>query len=86
MRKVLVIAAMVIGCSLSAFCWNCSVAGEVRVQVPLSYTGSGTGDGNNQVVEQGGLNFVCEALPTATTTPSTTTNINTSNSTSGATS
>ena len=86
MRKVLAIAAMVIGCSLSAFCWNCSVAGEVRVQVPLSYTGSGTGDGNNQVVEQGGLNFVCEALPTATTTPSTTTNTNTNNSTSGATS
>jgi len=83
MKKVaMLLFGLALFVPVQMFGWNCSVAGEVRVQVPPSYTGSGTGDGNNQVVSQGGLNFVCETLPTPPTTPSTTTN--TSNSTSGA--
>lgn len=61
----------------SAFAWDCTVPGQIRVQVASNYTGNGVGDGNNQVVSQGGLNFACQYDPAA---PS-----NTNNSTSSST-
>lgn len=72
--------------SVPSFAWNCSVPGQIRVQVPSGTTGNGTGDGSGQVVVDSGLTFICEALPPTTppTTPSTSTS--SSNSTSGATS
>jgi len=76
-------------CCSPAFAWNCTVAGEGRVQVPASYTGNGVGDGNNQVVSQGGLNFACLPDPIPMPTPTagnTNTNTNSSTSTSGSTS
>jgi hypothetical protein len=51
----------------TALAWNCTTAGQVRVQVPTGTVGSGTGDGSGQVVVDNGLTFICEALPTATT-------------------
>lgn len=83
MKKTMLLA--VILCAASAFGWNCTTPGQVRVQVPTGTVGSGTGDGSGQVVVDSGLTFICEALPTATTTP-TTTNSNTNNSASNSTS
>ena len=76
-------ALMIFGLAmcLPAYGWNCSVAGEGRVQVPASYVGNGPGDGNNQVVADGGLNFAC--LPDPIPPSGATAN---SGSTSGATS
>src|ERR1700684_1016666 len=59
MKKFLAVAVLMFASCGMSRAWNCSVAGEGRVQVPTSYTGNGTGDGNNQVVSQGGLNFGC---------------------------
>ena len=84
MRKVLAIAAMVIGCSFSALAWNCSNPLAERVVVPSTTTGT-YGDGNGQLASYNGSLYECEVVvPSTPTTPSTTSN--TSNSTSGATS
>jgi hypothetical protein len=84
MRKVLVIAAMVIGCSLSAFSWNCSDPLAERVVVPSGTSGT-YGDADGQLALYNGALYECKVVPvTPPTTPSTTSN--TSNSTSGATS
>ena len=81
MKKVFAIAVLMLSCSM-AFGWNCSTAGQVRVQVPNGTLGNGTGDGSGQVVVDSGLTFICEALPVATTTPPSATS--SSASTSGA--
>ena len=79
MKKAMVLAMVL--CAASAFGWNCTTPGQVRVQVPTGTLGSGTGDGSGQVVVDSGLTFICEALPTAVTTPpSSTTNSNTNTS------
>jgi len=82
MKKTMLLA--VILCAASAFGWTCTTPGQVRVQVPTGTVGSGTGDGSGQVVVDSGLTFICEVLPTATTTPPSATA--TSGSTSTATS
>ena len=82
MKKTMLLA--VILCAASAFGWNCTTPGQVRVQVPTGTVGSGTGDGSGQVVVDSGLTFICEVLPTATPTPPSATA--TSGSTSTATS
>lgn len=86
MKKTLVLAMVL--CAASAFGWNCTTPGQVRVQVPTGTKGSGTGDGSGQVVVDSGLTFICETLPTAVTTPpsSSTTNSNTNTNASSATS
>jgi hypothetical protein len=87
-RSIATLAAFVL-LSMSAFAWNCSTPGQVRVQVPTGTVGTGTGDGSGQVVVDNGLTFVCETLPTPPTTPTTPTTSNSTsaaNSTSGATS
>jgi hypothetical protein len=89
MKKFLAVAVVMFASCGMSMAWNCSVAGEGRVQVPASYTGNGTGDGNNQVVSQGGLNFACLPDPIPMPTPTagnTNTNTNNSTSTSGSTS
>jgi hypothetical protein len=81
MKKFLaMVVLMFASCSVS-MAWNCTVAGEGRVQVPASYTGNGVGDGNNQVVSQGGLNFACLPDPIPTPAPTTGTNANTNSNT-----
>jgi hypothetical protein len=91
MKKFLAVALLMFASCSVSMAWNCTVAGEGRVQVPASYTGNGVGDGNNQVVSQGGLNFACLPDPIPTPAPTagntnTNTNNNTSTSTSGSTS
>jgi hypothetical protein len=74
--------------SLSAFAWNCTQPGQVRVQVPTGTVGNGIGDGPGQVVVDNGLTFQCQTLPPATppTTPTTATSTSSSGATSGSTS
>jgi hypothetical protein len=68
-KKVLLLAAVVLGSSLSAMCWNCT-GNNIRVQVPTGTVGTGTGDAPGNVVVDNGLTFECEAPPTTpTTTP-----------------
>jgi hypothetical protein len=86
MKKTMVLAVLMFGCSMSALAWNCTAPNQVRVQVPTGTVGNGTGDGSGQVVVDSGLTFICEALPTATTVPPSSTSSATSGSTSGATS
>ena len=89
MKKFLAVAVVMFASCGMSMAWNCSVAGEGRVQVPASYTGNGTGDGNNQVVSQGGLNFAClpDPIPTpAPTAGNANSNTNNNTSTSGSTS
>jgi hypothetical protein len=86
MRKFLVVAAMVIGCSLTGFAWNCSDPLAERVVVPSTTTGT-YGDADGQLALYNGLIYECEVVkvtpPPSTPPTSTTTNNNTS--TSGAT-
>lgn len=70
--------------SMSAFAWNCTQPGQVRVQVPTGTIGNGVGDGPGQVVVDNGLTFQCQTLPSAVPTPPTATSTSTSGSTSGA--
>jgi hypothetical protein len=89
MRKFLVVAAMMIGCSLTGFAWNCSDPLAERVVVPSTTTGT-YGDADGQLALYNGLVYECEVVkitpPPPTTPPtSTTTNNNNSSSTSGAT-
>ena len=84
MKKTMVLAVLMFGCSMSALAWNCTAPNQVRVQVPTGTVGNGTGDGSGQVVVDSGLTFICEVLPTATPTPPSATA--TSGSTSTATS
>ena len=86
MKKTMVLAVLMFGCSMSALAWNCTAPNQVRVQVPTGTVGNGTGDGSGQVVVDSGLTFICEVLPTATTAPPSSTSTATSGSTSGATS
>ena len=86
MKKFLAVAVVMFASCGMSMAWNCSVAGEGRVQVPASYTGNGTGDGNNQVVSQGGLNFACLPDPIPTPAPTTGTNTNTNSNTNNSTS
>jgi hypothetical protein len=92
MKKFLAVALLMFASCSVSMAWNCTVAGEGRVQVPASYVGNGVGDGNNQVVSQGGLNFACLPDPIPTPAPTTSgntntnTNTNSSTSTSGSTS
>ena len=77
----LLIIATALACP--AFAWNCTTAGQVRVQVPAGTVGNGTGDGSGQVVVDNGLTFICEALPTNTLAPAinnTNSNLNTNTS------
>lgn len=74
-----ILMLLILATSSLCFGWNCSVPGEIRVQVPSSYKGNGTGDGNNQVVTVQGLSFVCEAPPTTSTPSTTNTNSNSNN-------
>ena len=78
--------ALVVLCATSAFGWNCSTSGQVRVQVPAGTVGNGTGDGSGQVVVDSGLTFECETLPTTTTPTSTSNATSASNSAANSTS
>lgn len=79
--RVLLVAVTALCCT-SAFGWNCSVPGQIRVQVPAGTVGNGTGDGNGQVVTVQGLTFQCQD-PTKGATPSpTNSSTNTSSSSS----
>jgi hypothetical protein len=81
MKKTMLLAMIL--CTASAFGWNCTTPGQVRVQVPTGTRGNGTGDGSGQVVVDSGLTFICEALPVPVTTPPSTNN-NTNSATSAA--
>ena len=63
---------------LPAFAWDCTVPGQIRIQVPAGTVGNGTGDGNGQVVTVQGITFQCVNPPTATPPNS----VNSSNSSS----
>jgi hypothetical protein len=81
MKKVLLLAAVVLGSSLSAMCWNCTGT-NIRVQVPTGTVGTGTGDAPGNVVVDNGLTFECEP-PATPTTPTASTSAANSSSTSG---
>ena len=72
--------------TLPAFAWDCTVPGQIRVQVPAGSVGSGTGDGSGQVVTVQGITFQCQAPPTAppSSSPTTSSSSSTSSSNSGA--
>lgn len=72
--------------SMSAFAWNCTQPGQVRVQVPTGTVGNGIGDGPGQVVVDNGLTFQCQTLPSSTSAPTTATSTSSSGATSGSTS
>src|SRR5271170_6539011 len=63
---VLALAAL---CSPAAKAWNCTQAGQIRVQVPAGTVGSGQGDGPGQVDTVEGLTFQCQTPPAPPTTP-----------------
>src|SRR5271166_5685164 len=75
------IYALLLLCATSAFGWNCTAPGQVRVQVPTGTVGSGTGDGSGQVVVDNGLTFECETLPTTGGSGSSATATSTNNNT-----
>lgn len=72
--------------TLPAFAWDCTVPGQIRVQVPAGTVGNGTGDGSGQVVTVQGITFQCQAPPTAppSSSPTTSSSSSTSSSNSGA--
>ncbi len=77
MKNFVLAIAVSLLLTCSAFGWNCTTPGQVRVQVPTGTVGAGTGDGSGQVVVDDGLTFICEALPTGSATSTTNTNNNT---------
>ena len=64
---------------LPAFAWDCSVPGQIRIQVPNGTVGNGTGDGNGQVVTVQGITFQCVNPPASNNPPNA---VNTSSSSS----
>lgn len=76
---VFLLAGMSLFCASPARAWNCTVPGQIRVQVPNGTVGNGAGDGNGQVVTVEGIAFECEPLPTAGNSNAT----NTSNTANG---
>src|SRR5208282_404386 len=66
----------------SAFAWDCTTPGQIRVQVPTGTKGNGQGDGNGQVDTVEGITFQCQTPPTASKSHNnvaTNTNTNTNN-------
>ena len=80
---VFLLAGMSLFCASPARAWNCTVPGQIRVQVPNGTVGNGAGDGNGQVVTVEGIAFECEPLPTAGNSNATNTNSNTANGGAG---
>lgn len=66
----------------TAAAWNCTVPGQIRIQVPAGTLGNGPGDGNGQVDTVEGITFECEALPTAGS-PSSSSSSSSANATGG---
>lgn len=54
---------MLISCS-SARAWECTVPGQIRVQVPNGTKGNGTGNGDGQVDTVEGIEFQCQTPKT----------------------
>src|SRR5271170_4235402 len=69
MKKVIGLVFALALISLPAHAWNCTQAGQIRVQVPTGTVGSGQGDGPGQVDTVEGITFQCQTPPTPSTTP-----------------